>query len=84
MAISTITSKGQVTIPKKIREQLNLKKGDQIDFKLLPDGDIRITPQKRSYNELYGILQRENQKPVSLHEMDEGVADYFIEKYRPS
>lgn len=84
MATSTITSKGQVTIPKKIRQQLNLKKGDQIDFQLLPDGEIRISPQKRSYHDLYGILNRENQKPVSVHEMDEGVAEYFLNKYRPS
>lgn len=40
----TITSKGQVTIPKFIRQQLGLKPGDQATFHLKPDGEVVIAP----------------------------------------
>ena len=40
--ISTITSKGQVTIPKKVRERLRLRSGDRLDFRVAEDGTIRV------------------------------------------
>ncbi|MYA22914.1 MAG: AbrB/MazE/SpoVT family DNA-binding domain-containing protein [Gemmatimonadetes bacterium] len=39
-----ITSKGQVTIPKNIREMLGVKPGDQVEFELLPDQRVLVTP----------------------------------------
>jgi len=83
MSSTTISSKGQITIPKHIREKLNLEKGDVLDFKLLPDGNISLIPQKKSYRDSYGILRRENQEPITVNEMDEGVGDFFKSKYRP-
>ena len=38
--MSTVTSKGQVTIPKRVRERLGLQPGDKVDFSLSKDGDI--------------------------------------------
>jgi len=40
--ISTITSKGQVTIPAEIRRDLGLKEGDRISFVIEPGGDVRL------------------------------------------
>ena len=37
---STLTSKGQTTVPKAIRESLRLKSGDRITFTLMPDGTV--------------------------------------------
>ena len=41
---TTITSKGQVTVPKPIRDKLHLEPGDKIDFMLEEDGGVRVVP----------------------------------------
>lgn len=39
---TTVTSKGQVTIPKPVRDRLGIKPGDAIDFELMPDGRVAL------------------------------------------
>ncbi len=46
MATATITSKGQTTIPKAIREHLKLKTGDRLDFVIGDDGRVTLAPRK--------------------------------------
>ena len=43
----TITSKGQLTLPKAIREQLGLVFGSKLDFQVEPDGSLRARPMRR-------------------------------------
>jgi AbrB family looped-hinge helix DNA binding protein len=71
--IATITSKGQVTLPATIREQLRLKTGDRLDFFVLEDGHIEIVPLKESPRKLKGMVPKPA-KPVTLEEMDEAIA----------
>lgn len=82
MPSATITSKGQVTIPKKIREQLQLKAGDTIDFEIDSHNTIRIAAKKRHHSDVAGILYREGQNPLSIEEMNEGIVEYLKEKYK--
>ena len=70
---TTITSKGQVTVPKPIRDKLHLKPGDKIDFMLDPDGGVRVVPVTASVTQLKGMVPRP-EFPVSLAEMDEAIA----------
>ena len=70
---ATITSKGQVTIPKPIRDRLRLKPGDRIDFVLDDDGDLRVAPVKAFVTQLKGMLSKPA-SPVTLAEMDEAIA----------
>lgn len=42
--MSRITSKGQVTIPKNIRQVLGVKPGDRVAFELLPDRRVVVKP----------------------------------------
>lgn len=44
---TTITTKGQVTIPKAIREHLGLYAGDRVDFAFADDGSVRVQPVKK-------------------------------------
>lgn len=44
----TITSKGQVTLPKNVREKLNLRSGDKISIELTDSGEAKIQPAKFS------------------------------------
>ena len=69
---TTITSKGQVTLPKPIRDQLHLRPGDKIDFALEGDG-LRVTPVTASVTQLKGMVPKPA-APVSLEEMDAAIA----------
>ena len=70
---ATITSKGQVTVPKPIRDRLHLEAGDKIDFILEEDGSVRVTPVNASVRRLKGMVPRPR-SPVSLEEMDAAIA----------
>lgn len=53
----TISSKGQVVVPKKIRDYLELKDGDQIEFMIRETGEVVVTPVKSEHPEiLFGTL----------------------------
>jgi antitoxin PrlF len=70
MPSSTLTSKGQTTIPKEIREYLNLRSGQRIDFVVDEDGRVILRPATFDIRDLAGILRREHQEPISVEEMN--------------
>lgn len=72
MAISTITSKGQTTIPGEIRRLLKLKAGDRIEFVVEADGKVVLVPATVPVGELEGLLAPAPRK-VSVEEMDVAV-----------
>jgi AbrB family looped-hinge helix DNA binding protein len=63
---STLTSKGQTTIPKPIRDSLGLKTGDRMTFTLLPDGVVLLRVKNKHMADLAGILHRKGRKPVPI------------------
>ena len=69
MSNATMTSKGQTTIPKDIRERLGLKAHDQLHFTLLPDGTVIMRAKKRSLGDLYGALHKPGRKSLSVAAM---------------
>jgi AbrB family looped-hinge helix DNA binding protein len=69
---SAITSKGQATIPKAIREHLGLKAGDRVKFFVHPDGTVVLLP-KIPASALRGMLKAPR-RPVTIEEMDDGIA----------
>ena len=73
MPRSTLTSKGQTTIPKEIRNHLGISSGDRIDFFVGSDGTVYIRPALMALNDLKGILHRKGMKPVSIEEMNAAV-----------
>ncbi|MCB0262083.1 MAG: AbrB/MazE/SpoVT family DNA-binding domain-containing protein [Calditrichaeota bacterium] len=70
--IAKITSKGQITLPKKVREKLHLKTGDKIQFEINSDGKIEITPVIFHLSDLQGMLTPPA-NPVSLSEMNAAI-----------
>lgn len=52
---ATVTSKGQTTIPKEVRDGLGLQPQDKLNFTLLPDGTVIMRAKKRQLAELQGI-----------------------------
>jgi antitoxin PrlF len=70
---SAITSKGQATIPKAIRDHLRLKPGDRVKFFVHPDGSVVLLP-KRPASVLRGIVKR-SQRTVTIEDMNTAIAE---------
>jgi AbrB family looped-hinge helix DNA binding protein len=69
MATATVTSKGQITIPKEIRERLHIKTGDRLDFRVEGDGAVRIVPIARKVAEVFGAFAGRARRPLSTKEI---------------
>lgn len=70
MPRATITSKGQVTVPKEIRDLLRLGTGDRVDFVVSDDGTVVLRPATEHVRELKGFLHRRGIKPLSVQQMN--------------
>lgn len=70
---STLTVKGQATLPKAVREHLGLKPGDRVKFFIHPDGTVVMLPILPASSSR-GMLKRPGQKPVTIDEMNDAVA----------
>ena len=66
MPSSTLTSKGQLTLPKVIRERLKVHTGDTVDFIVGDDGDIRVRAGTHDVKDLRGILQQRQRASLDL------------------
>ena len=73
MSVATLTSKGQTTIPKEIRDHLKLHTGDRIDFVIDDSGKVLLRPATSDVKELEGILHRPGMKAVSVEEMSQAI-----------
>lgn len=72
MATSTLTSKGQITLPKTIRDRLQVDTGDQVDFVVNERGDIVVRAVSLDIAELKGLLKRRRQG-VSVEKMNAAI-----------
>ena len=73
-ARAKVTSKGQITLPKEVRERLNIKEGDEVEF-FEEGGRTWIWPRNVSIMDLAGILHRPGMKALSIEEMEAAVMD---------
>jgi len=78
MTIGTMTSKGQVTIPKPVRDRLHLRTGDRMEFSVSEEGTIIIRPRTSRIEDVMGMLSRYAKgRNVSVEDMDRGIAEGF-------
>jgi AbrB family looped-hinge helix DNA binding protein len=82
MAQSTVTAKGQTTIPKEIRDRLGLKAGSKLKFFIRHDGSLAVLPVLPA-SALRGTVKYKG-PPVSIEEMDEAIAAGVAERYERS
>ena len=68
MAIATVTSKGQTTIPKSVRDAAGLRAGDHIHFTALEDGTIIVRVKNRSVREL--AIRPKKRRRVTVGQMN--------------
>ena len=74
MASMTMTSKGQVTIPVRVRKALRLKAGDRIAFVETDEGELKLIPLTRSVRELKGMFEDKQRQPTPIEEMNSAIA----------
>ena len=72
MLAAKMTSKGQITIPKDIRQHLKIDQGDKIEFFVGENGVVIISPIKSDVRKLKGIIPKPS-KPVSIEDMKKAI-----------
>ena len=75
MVRAKLTVKGQITIPKEIRDYLKLDSGSKVDFVIDENGDVKLIPLNVLVEDLSGILHRPGMKPVTIAEMKQSIAE---------
>ena len=73
MATATVTSKGQITLPKSVRERLRVDAGDRVDFVVNEQGEIVLRPFGSDIRDLRGMLQRRGKRPVRVETMNNAI-----------
>lgn len=66
---ATLTSKGQTTIPKEIRDELGMKPGDKMTFTLMSDATVVMRVKNKSITDLAGTLYKKGRKPVPVEQL---------------
>jgi antitoxin PrlF len=72
MPTSTLTSKGQITIPKEVRERLGVEAGDRLEFVEEEKGVYKVVAATKDVRHLKGLVPKPA-KPVSVEEMNRAI-----------
>jgi AbrB family looped-hinge helix DNA binding protein len=70
MADSTLTSKGQTTIPQEIREAVGIQTGTKLSWHIVPDGTLIVRAKTNSIQSLEGSIKLPKGKQISIQEMN--------------
>ena len=73
MQESTVTIKGQTTLPKDVRAALRLNPGDRVRYMILDGGEVRLV-RSEPVAALAGLLKGKTGRRVSLEEMEDAIA----------
>ena len=74
MVTATLTSKGQITIPKPVRDSLRLHSGDRIEFVVHGQTEVVLKPVTKSVDEVFGRMRKPGQSVRSVMAMNEAIA----------
>ncbi len=72
-SVSTVTSKGQVTIPRKIRRHLGIEPADKVAFVISEGGDVVVRPARVTVARLYGVVPA--LPPGATRDIDEQIQE---------
>lgn len=83
MIASTLTSKGQITLPKALRDRLGVREGDRVVFQIDEQGRVLLVPELRDpLGDLVGFLRhRAKDRPATVEEMNDAVRARSAEKH---
>lgn len=77
MPTSKVTAKGQITIPKAIRDALGVDTGDRVEFVVRADGIVEMIARTRPLLSLAGILGQ-RRLGVTVEDMDAAIAEQVL------
>ena len=77
MTTAVVTSKGQITIPKPVRDGLGVETGDRVEFVELERGVYTVVAATRDIRDLKGVIPRPA-KPVSVEDMNKAVRRHAV------
>jgi len=70
---STVTTKGQITLPRDVRQALGLDAGDKVDF-VEVEGGFKLVPLRKDVRALKGRFAGRVEQPVTIDEMEDAIA----------
>jgi antitoxin PrlF len=76
---ATLTSKGQLTLPKPARDQLGLTTGSTFEVRITKTGDIVLSPIRCNPMSIAGILKRPQQRAMTTQEMDKAIGEHLVD-----
>jgi len=79
---ATLTSKGQITVPKPIRDRLRLHAGDRLEFLVLDSGHLEVIPRRSAMADLKGMVAAPV-AGVTLEAMEQAIAKGACDDDRP-
>ncbi len=82
MPLATLTTKGQITIPKKVREALKLHTGDKVEIILSEKGEAIMRPVTKKVDEVFGKLHKPDRKPVTIEEIKNTIRDRMKDNFK--
>ena len=75
MVSASITSKGQITIPKIVRDSLGLSPGDRVAFEVHGSSEVVLKPLTKSVDDVFGKFHNSRITKKSVNQMNQGIAD---------
>lgn len=81
MPTSTVTTKGQITLPRDVRKALALDAGDKVDF-VAVEGGFKLVPLRKDVRAVKGRFAGRVDRPVTIDEMEEAIAQSAAESAR--
>lgn len=80
--LSTVTDKGQVTLPKAIRDRLGIQAGTRISFEIQSDDTLKVRVLTRGASGLFALIARPGEAARSLDEIDAGITAAVVDRRR--
>jgi len=77
MPTATLTTKGQITIPKPVRDALGIRTGDRVHFQIEGEGRVILKAATLDVSKLEGILHRRGMKAITVEEMNQSIRKRF-------
>jgi antitoxin PrlF len=75
-----VSDKGQITVPKSVRDQLGIRPGSRLTVEVQSDGSIRMRPMGRGSQGLFGLLHDPARAAVSVADMNQGVGEHLAQE----
>ena len=72
---AVVSEKGQITVPKPLRERLGIRAGSRLSLQITPEGTLSVRVLESGSGSLFGLLARPGEAPRSLREMDAAVTE---------